>query len=703
MEDDRKATSERRYRVIFQPYGKQVTARSGETLLDVARSAGVYIESICGGHQTCGKCRVHVAEGFFDAYGIHSTADHLSPPSAGERSCAERCGLREGERLACSARVLGDVVIDIPEESRERHQVIRKAVGVRELRVHPATRPYYVEIPTPTLDDTEGEWERVQAELANRFGLQDVRADIHVLRRLQDTLRAGNQAITLAIWQGREAVHIRPGYHEDVFGMAVDVGTTTVAGHLVHLLTGEVLTSVSMMNPQITFGEDIMSRISYAMRHEDGREQMHQAILEGLNALVREATEQVGITPQDVVEVVLVGNTVMHHLFLGLTPVFLGSAPFTLAVQDALDIKARDFGLDIAAGGYVHVLPCIAGHVGADNVAVLLAEAPHNVEGEIHLVVDVGTNGEILLGNREQVFSASSPTGPAFEGAQIRHGMRAATGAIERVRIDPKTLEVRFKVIGEERWNDEWPADALDASDLRARSRRHRGRPTVVKARGICGSGIIEVVAELWRVGAIDSSGRFVPGLEEETPRFRRQGAKGEFVLAWGHESASGEEITVNSDDIRAVQLAKAALYAGTKLLMERRGVVTVDRIKLAGGFGSYIDPAHALMLGLIPDVPVERVEPVGNAAGDGALMALLDVDAREEARRVARWVTYVEIALEDAFQDAFVSALPIPHARDAFPHVDALIADAEPWRSERLHRASAERANRRNRRRRRE
>ncbi len=702
MGENANASPERRYRVIFQPYGKQITAQPGATLLEVARTAGVYIESICGGHQTCGKCRVRVAEGFFDTYGIRSAADHLSPPDAGERACAERCGLREGERLACSARVWGDVVIEIPEESREKRQVIRKAVGARELRVHPATRLYYVELPAPALEDTQGEWERVQEELAHRFGLTDVRADIHVLRALQDALSAGDRAITLTIWQGREAVDVRPGYHEDLYGMAVDVGTTTVAGHLAHLRTGEVLATVSAMNPQIPFGEDIMSRISYAMRHEDGRERMHRAILDGLNALIQEATSQAGIAPRDVVEVVLVGNTVMHHLFLGLTPVFLGSAPFTLAVQDAVDVKARDFGLHIAPGGYVHVLPCVAGHVGADNVAVLLAEAPHQVQGELHLVIDVGTNGEILLGNAEQVLSASSPTGPAFEGAQIRHGMRAARGAIERVRIDPETLDVRFKVIGEERWNTEWPADALDASDLRARSRRYRDRPTVVKARGICGSGIIEAVAELWRVGAIDASGRFVPQLEEETPRFRRRGAKGEFVLAWGHETASGEEITVDSDDIRAVQLAKAALYAGAKLLMERRGVAAVDRVKLAGGFGSYIDPAHALMLGLIPDVPVEQVEPVGNAAGDGALMALLDVDARAEARRVARWVTYVEIALEDAFQDAFVAALHIPHAHDPFPHVDALVADAEPWRSQRLQRASAQRVNRRERRRRR-
>ncbi len=697
MRDEKAPT----YKIVFQPSGKQGLARPGQTVLDVARELGVYIESICGGHQTCGKCKVRVVEGTFDKYGIHSAAHHLSPPDEGEHACAGRCGLAEGERLACSATIQGDVVILVPEESQEKRQVIRKDVTTRQFRVNPAVRLYYVEIPEPQLEESRGEWERVQEELAARFRLEHVRPDAPVLRELQVALAAGHRGITLAIWQEREAVHLWPGYREDAYGLAVDVGTTTLAGHLAHLRTGQVLATVSMMNPQVTFGEDIMSRVAYAMRHANGRAEMHRAILEGLNRLAHDAAEQAGISPREIVDVVLVGNTVMHHLFLGLDPTPLGGAPFTLAVQDAVDMKARDFGLDIAPGGNVHILPCEAGHVGADNVAVLLAEAPHQVTGEVHLIIDVGTNGEILLGNRERVLSASSPTGPAFEGAQIRHGMRAAPGAIERVRVDPETLDVRFKVIGEERWNDAWPADALDAYDVAARSRRHRDRPTVVKARGICGSGIIEAVAELWRVGAIDDTGRFVPGLEEETPRFRRDGDKGEFILAWPHESATGTAITVHSDDIRSVQLAKAALYAGAKLLMNRLGITTVDRIKLAGGFGSYISPEHALLLGMIPDAAVDHIHPVGNAAGDGALIALLDRDAREAARRLARWVTYVGTALEPTFQEEFVAAIHLPHARDAFPHLAPLLAAAEPWRSQRRARVQGNSARERRRRRR--
>ncbi len=691
----------RTFKVVFQPSGRQGLAREGQTVLDVARELGVYIESICGGRQTCGKCRVRVAEGHFDKYGIHSTAAHLSPPDPGETACATRCGLEPGERLGCSARILGDVVIEVPEVSREKQQVIRKAVGVRTLQVDPAMRLYYVEVPEPALEESRGEWERVQEELEAHFGLTDVRADVTVLRELQQALREGKRRLTLTVWHRREAVRVQPGYHEDLYGMAIDVGTTTLAGHLAHLRTGEVLATVSMMNPQVTYGEDIMSRVAYAMRHADGRERLHRAILDGLNDLIRQAAAEAGIATHDIVEVVLVGNTVMHHLFLGLDPSTLGTAPFTLAIQDAVDVKARDFGLDIAAGGNVHVLPCEAGHVGADNVAVLLAEAPHRVEGERHLIVDVGTNGEILLGNREGVYAASSPTGPAFEGAQIRHGMRAAPGAIERVRIDPETLEVRFKVIGEERWNDAWPQDALDALDVAARSRRHKEKPTVVKARGICGSGIIEAVAELWRVGALDDSGRFVPGLAEETPRFVPDGEKGAFILAWPHETATGHPIVVHADDIRAVQLAKAALYTGVKLLMKRLGVTRVDRIKLAGGFGSYISPAHALLLGLIPDAPLDKVEPVGNAAGDGALMALLDRHLREEARRLARWVRYVGTALEADFQEEFVAAIHLPHRHDPFPHIEPLLAAAEPWRSQRRERAQAASRRRRTRRRR--
>lgn len=439
-------------RVVFQPNGRQGDIPAGTTLLDAARQLGVEIESICGGHQTCGKCKILVEEGDFAKFGIHSRAEHLTPPGERERDYAVKRNFAPGTRLSCACEVTGDVVIRVPEESQLRKQVVRKAAGVaREIDVDATMRLFYVELPTAELKDHRGDWERLQDELLDVHGLANLRADWPVLTVLQETLAKGNRALTVTVWDGREVVRVQPGFHEDIYGVAVDVGTTTVAGHLCHLRTGEILAGASRMNPQVPFGEDLMSRVSYAMMNADGTERMHRTIIDGLNGLVRELCAEAEIGTDDVVEMVLVGNTTMHHLLLGVNPRELGGAPFSLVVHNAVDVKARDLGLSIALGANVHIPPCEAGHVGADNVAVLVAEAPY-AKDEQALIIDIGTNGEILLGNRTEVLSASSPTGPAFEGAQIVHGMRAADGAIERVRIDPATLDVRVKLIGKDEW-----------------------------------------------------------------------------------------------------------------------------------------------------------------------------------------------------------------------------------------------------------
>ncbi len=371
------------------------------------------------------------------------------------------------------------------------------------------------------------------------------------------------------------------------------------------------------------------------------------------------------------------------------------SRPFGPAISDAVDIKARDLGLRLAPGAQAHVLPLEAGHVGADNVGVILAEEPDKAPAdEIWLIVDVGTNGEILLGNSTELYSASSPTGPAFEGAQIRHGMRAAPGAIERIRIDPETLECRFKVIGRDAWNDEWGLEhddakvdegrearsSEDAAQREARLRRERKRRELlgqgpILAAGICGSGIIEAVAELFMAGMLTPDGRFASEITH--PRLSWEGAKAEYVLAWPHESSTGRPIVITSDDVRNIQLGKAALYSGARLLMERMGVDRVSRVLLAGAFGSYIDPVHAMVLGMIPDCDLSRVATAGNSAGDGARIALLNKGEREDARRLARWTQYIGIAMEPRFQDAFVEAMPIPHVSDAFPHLAEIIDTA--------------------------
>jgi uncharacterized 2Fe-2S/4Fe-4S cluster protein (DUF4445 family) len=691
------------FRVVFQPSGRQGAVAEGTTVLDAARGLGVEIEAICSGRQTCGKCQVAVMEGSFAKHGLTSAADHLSLPDGRENSYWARHPQTPGHRLACGCEVRGDLVIFVPEESQARKQVVRKAAGERAINVDPAMRLYYVEIEPPTLEHQLGDWDRLAREFADRFGLANLQIDPVLLGGLQSTLRKEGWKATVTVWKDREVVRIQPGYSDEIYGLAVDIGTTTVAMHLCDLRTGAVLATVSRMNPQVVYGEDLMSRVSYADNQSDGLATLHDAIIAALNDLAAEAAAHAGAAPDAITDVVLVGNSVMHHILLNIPPRELGQSPFGPAVSDAVDIKARELGLRLAPGAQVHVLPLEAGHVGADNVGVILADQPHLAPAdEIWLIIDVGTNGEILLGNGQALYSASSPTGPAFEGAQIRHGMRAAPGAIERVRVDPETLNVSFKVIGREEWSADWGAvehesreihsvgsgeaetqDPLDEEDRRRREaeeRRRRRRAELlgegpILAAGICGSGIIEAVSELFMAGVLTPDGRFAP--EISTPRLAWHGTKARFVLAWPHETSSGRPIVLTSDDVRAIQLGKAALYSGARLLMERIGADRVDRVLLAGAFGSYIDPLHAMVLGMIPDCELGRVASVGNSAGDGARIALLDKNQREEARRLARWTQYVGIALEPRFQDAFVEAMPLPHSVDAFPHLRETLAQA--------------------------
>jgi uncharacterized 2Fe-2S/4Fe-4S cluster protein (DUF4445 family) len=635
------------------PSGRKGQVPYGANLLDAARLLGVELESICGGRQTCGKCQIAIEEGHFPKHAITSSAAHLSPMSGGEISYREKHPMLDGRRLACACQALGDLLIVVPEESQARKQIIAKAATDRVIEIQPAVRQIYVESAEATLDDHRGDWERLQAAIADQWKLTGLTLDPLVLPTLQPALRSGKFAVTLTLWHDREVLRVQPGYAEGAYGLAVDVGSTTVVAHLCDLRTGAVLATEATMNPQVKYGEDLMSRVSYAMMDKQGAARLHRTIITALNDLAKRAAERAGISTDDVLDMVLAGNTVMHHILLGLDPVELGGAPFALAIDSPLDLKARDLGLKLGTGARIHVLPCIAGHVGADNVAVQLAEGPHR-QGELMLIIDVGTNAEIVLGNREKVTCCSSPTGPAFEGAQITHGQRAAPGAIERVRIDPVTLEPRFKVIGYEDWIE--PGAEL---------------PEGIRATGICGSGIIEAVVELYLAGIIDSDGRFNENAPERSPRVRFKGRVGEYVLADATHTASGNPITVTQSDVRAIQLGKAALYAGVKLLMAERRVTAVERIVLAGAFGSYIDPRHAMILGMIPDCDLTKVTAVGNAAGDGARIALLNREARSEAAKLARDVVHVQTAVAAEFQNEFVGAIAIPHATDLFPHLD--------------------------------
>jgi uncharacterized 2Fe-2S/4Fe-4S cluster protein (DUF4445 family) len=648
--------------VVFSPSGRRGRVAEGTTVLAAARALGVDLDSVCGGRGICGRCRIDVTEGELPKHGIVSRADHLSARNDAEAGYADRRGALGSSRLGCQARVCGDLAIDVPASSQVHHQVVRKPHEARDIHIDPVVHPYYLEVDQPDMHEPSGDLQRVQRALEREWELRGVRCTLPALARLQKALRDGNWAITVAVREQREIVAVWPGFREELYGLAVDVGSTTIAAHLCALGSGEVLASAGRMNPQIRFGEDLMSRVSYVMMNPGGEVELTRAVRTAISELAAEVAAGAEISVEDIVEMTVVGNPVMQHLVLGLNPVELGMAPFALASDAAHDVPAANIGIAIAPGGYVHALPCIAGHVGADTAGVLLAEAPYERD-EISLVVDVGTNAEMLLGNRNRLLAASSPTGPAFEGAQISAGQRAAPGAIERVRIDPATLEPRFKVIGCDLWSNE-PGfeDKLPDNGV----------------TGICGSGIIEALAELFLAGVILSDGTIDGATAARSPRVQPDGRTFSYLLHGGSQS-----IRVTQTDVRAIQLAKAALYAGARLLMDHLGIERVDRIRLAGAFGSHIDVKYAMVLGMIPDCALDQVSAAGNAAGTGARIALLNRTARADVQARVRAVEKIETAIEPRFQQHFVGAMGLPHASDSFPELSRVVALPAPRTAE--------------------
>mgnify|MGYP001765185388 CR=1 FL=1 len=640
--------------VFFSPSGKRDRFPEGTSVLEAARRLGVDLDSVCGGRGICGRCRVVPVDGANPKLGVVSAASHLTPRgSVEERYEDKRGALPEGCRLGCQAKITGDVVLDVPPEAQVHRQVVRKRAEAHPIDVDPLIRLHYVEVREPDMHDPSSDARRLAEALAAQWGIAEARLDLAVLADLQKTLRKGGWKVTVALRDGRDVVAVFPGFREAAHGLAVDVGSTTIAAHLCDLVTGEVVASAGVMNPQIRFGEDLMSRVSYVMMHPGGEVELTDAVRGALKTLTESVTSEAGLTPADVLDMTLVGNPIMHHLVFGLDPTELGGAPFALTVDGGLTVPARDLGLGLAPGATVYALPLIAGHVGADTAGVVLAEGPH-LGDEVRLLVDVGTNAEIVLGNRHRLLACSSPTGPAFEGAQISSGQRAAPGAIERVRIDPVTLEPRFRVIGCDLWSDEPGFAAATAA---------------TGVTGICGSGIIEVVAEMRLAGLITPDGIVDGAMAARTPRIEAEGRTFAFLLHDGEP-----RITVTQADIRAIQLAKAALHAGIRLLMDAYGATTVDRIGLAGAFGSHIDVKYAMVLGLVPDCPLDRIVSVGNAAGTGARIALLDRKARAEIEEVVRRIDKIETALEPAFQGHFVAAMAIPHKSDPYPHLEAAL-----------------------------
>jgi uncharacterized 2Fe-2S/4Fe-4S cluster protein (DUF4445 family) len=660
-----------KHNIILQPSGRRGQVDEGTSVRTAARELGVDIESICAENATCGKCMILIEEGRFEKYNIDSKRENLSPIGTEERAYLERRpkllkdkGWEIGQvRLSCQCKILGDVLINVPEESRGNKQIVRKSARERTIEIKPSVRKYYVSMTPPNLERPIADWERLAKGLETSMQLvrgtdvklprwYDLTIDYQCLRTLSKILREAKWNVTVSIWQDKEVIEVQAGYVEDSYGAAVDIGSTTVALYLCNLRTGELLAAESEMNPQIVYGEDVMSRIQYTIEYPDGLDKLHKAIIATLNKLLKQAAHTAKIKTSEILEMVLVGNSTMHHLLLNLHPKDLGLAPFVPAIHSSVDIKARELGLHINPSGNIHVLPTIASFVGADTSAVILAEEPHK-QDENWLLIDVGTNAELVLGNRKRLVCTSTPTGPALEGAHVEYGMRAAPGAMERVHINETTLEPKYKVIGVEGWN-------TDHAEFKG------------QVKGICGSAIIDSVAELFRAEIVDSRGKFRKDLS--TKRVR-EGERGwEYVIAWAQETSIGRDIPITQQDVRQIQLAKAALFTAARTLLKRSNLQSPDKIILAGGFGSFIDKEKAMLIGLIPDCALENVYAIGNAAGDGARIALLNVEKRNEIDDVTRKVERFELPTDPEFQNQFMLATSFPHMSEPFEHIAHLI-----------------------------
>ena len=628
--------------VVFNPSGIRASVAAGATVLDAARAGGVDLDSVCGGRGLCGRCQVSP-----------TAVNVLSEPGPTELRYRGRRPLAEGCRLGCQAVVLGNAVIDVPAASQVHRPVVRKSIDLAEVVIDPVVTLHYVEVPEVVLGFEAAEVDLVAEALSNDWGLADVDFGVPVLARLHSAIAAGEGSVTVVVHDGRTVLDVRPGYSDGAWGVAVDVGSTTIAGYLLELSSGEVAAASGRMNPQIRFGEDLMSRVSYVMMNPGGEAKLTAAVRRAIDELVGELCEEAGVDRGQVHDLVVVGNPIMHHLVLGLDPTPLGAAPFTLATATAVRGSATEIGIGLPCAA-LYVGPCIAGHVGADAAAATLAEGPHRVATPM-LVVDVGTNAEIVLGDGHRVFAASSPTGPAFEGAQISCGQRASAGAVERVRINPDTWEPRFKVIGGDMWSDEPGfSEALAGAGL--------------EVSGLCGSGIIEVIAEMFLAGVMDRHG-VITSETGRSPRIVADERTFSYVIQW-----EPIRLSITQNDVRAVQLAKAALRAGIDLLREHAGIDEVSDVRLAGAFGAHIDPVRAMVLGLVPDTPAGGVRSAGNASGVGAVRMLLSGEQRREIERLVRSIIKIETATEPRFQELFVAAMALPHDTDPTPHLASVI-----------------------------
>ena len=585
---------EKRIEICFQPEGKRITVKPSVTVLEAAEEAGIGLRSDCGGQGSCSKCRV-----------IIRNPAKVNGVTAAEKKVLSSSELTNGFRLACCARIEGNLIVMVPAESRTGKRKIQAHGMEREVKLNPVIRKLYIELSKPSIYDSQPDFERLLESLRRR-GIAYLEIDHELLQTLPNILRAAEWKVTVTIWNDKKIVSVEAGNTEkNKYGFSVDIGTSKIVGYLVDLTSGKVIAFKSAENPQLIHGEDIITRITYAQANDENLKELQQELIETINFTIVEACLESNVNKRDVYEVTVVGNTAMHHFFLGIQPKSLLFSPYVPAIKRAVNVKAASLKIDTNPLGNVHFLPNIAGFVGADAVADVLATGMHEMD-KVCLLMDVGTNGEVFLGNKQRIVACSCAAGPAFEGMHIEHGMKAGTGAIERVKIDSETLDVEFVTIDD-------------------------GKPV-----GICGSGVVDAIAEMFRCGVINQSGDFNKNLK--TKHFRIVNDETKFIIAWKHDTSLCNDITISRKDIQEIQLAKAALHTGATVLMNERHVeeADIEHVYIAGAFGKYLNPESAKLIGLIPDVATEKIEFVGNTAVSGAKMALVSRKARNETQEIS-------------------------------------------------------------------
>lgn len=620
--------------IAFEPDGLRINVDLNINILDAMKICGIKIRSECGGRGVCGKCKV-----------IVKNPESLTNLSEREKELLSDQEIKKGYRLACQAYIKGNVTIFIPEESRVTKRKTLIEGVMQEIEISPLVEKFYIKMPKPSLQDLRTDFERLNESLKEIYNLKELEIPLELLKTLPLRLRDANWKVTITVWNKKKIMSIEPGNTtQRIYGIAIDIGTSKIIGYLVNLLDGKVVATHFVENPQIVYGEDIISRISHVMENPQALEEIHSLAIKAVNEIILKCCEKVSIKQTDIYEAVVVGNTAMHHFFLGINPKYLALSPYVPAIGNPVNVEAKKLKIYIHPHGNIHVLPVIAGFVGADAVGDILATRIFKSE-KIRLTIDIGTNTEIVLGNKGELFTTSCASGPAFEGMHITHGMKAVEGAIEKVRIDPETFEVYYETIG--------------------------GKEPV----GICGSAMVDIVAEMFKSGLIDRKGKF--NINKDTKRFQKMNEKYSFIIAKPNETKSGTPIVVTQSDIREIQLAKAAIYTGCSTLVRKRNIPidVIDKIFVAGAFGNYLNIENAITIGLLPDVPLSKIEFVGNAAGSGAIMSLISKEEREKAEEVARRTKYVELAIDPSFHVELAASMYLPHKNlNEFPTVKKIL-----------------------------